>query len=811
MTYRWRKETALNTPTATDTGMIPASALMEMLWWIHYRAKNKSVYNQTWPLSCDRALDFDALRVAWQSVVDRYEAMRASLHNRGGEIMVSIADHIDVEPQWIKIDDPGSMPVEPLLRSIAGELQERTIDLDVAPAARLVLVSVGDSHELLVTVHHALIDGWGMQLLMNDFSTAYADAVAGREPTFDTEPVSFREYVLEANAARTDGRWDASLKYWREKLDGAVTTTLVADRHVYTGTGNKGGMVRFVFSKEAVDGIAALAKQCFTTPFSVLFAALQTVLARGGAGPEVCTGLVSANRMTPQEQGLVGYLANVLVTRTTVEDDDPFSAVVEKIRDDMWDSLAHQTVPFSLVYGALTESAQARLRDAIPVLVTWYGSIGSGLRLGDVSLRLTRAPNRAARTDIGFGVFDFDGEYVVESEYNTGRFDHSTALRMFQDIDRVLAVGGADPTRPVSTIEVKSKTAPAYLEHTITRPAPGTTAQMPESAGLDQVRRVWTQVLGTEPSGPDEDFFATGGRSLKVVQFASALESESGVTLDITRWLAEPTPQRAAEQLAGDADADGASTLISLRDGTGPHLHLLPGAGGTVQDYRDLVAELPADWRVTASQERTPLESVPAMAARFRADLDAADVRPDLLGGWSMGGQIAFELAAGLPAPLVLLDSTPPVWHDIAPEVKEAVVYQVFAENLAATFDVTLDGTPARTSPGDPELAMRVLAAQLATATGQPVSVAMLVERWATFRRHTDAVGSYINDRRLAVPALLVRAELTDEQVDHWMSRFTAPRLLRVDADHYGMLRPPAITQIVRAIDELRSTATQAG
>ncbi|MEV6912655.1 condensation domain-containing protein [Amycolatopsis sp. NPDC051071] len=803
----------MNAPVATDTGMIPASALMEMLWWIHQRAKNKSVYNQTWPLKADRPLDFDALRLAWQTVVDRYEALRASLHHRDGAIMVSIVDHVDVEPQWITIDDPGSVPVEPLLRSIAGEIQERPLALDVAPAARLVAVTVGDEHELLVTVHHALVDGWGMQLMMDDFATAYAAAVDGKEPVFGAEPpVSFREHILSSNAARADGRWDASLKYWREKLDGAVTTTLVADRHTYTGTGNKGGMVRFVFSKEAVDGIGTLATRYFTTPFSVLFAALQTVLARGGAGPEVCTGLVSANRMTPQDQALVGYLANVLVTRTIVEDEDSFGAVIEKVRDGMWDSLAHQTVPFSLVYGALTESAQARLRDAIPILVTWYGSIGVGLRLGDVALKLQRAPNRAARTDLGFGVFDFDGEYIVESEYNVGRFDHSTAQRLFQDIDRILAEGGVDPELPVGTIEIRSKTAPAYLEHTITT-ADLDTTEMPESATLDQVRRVWTDVLGTPPTGADEDFFATGGRSLKVVQFASAIESESGVVLDITRWLTEPTPRKAAEQLDGDADADDGSTLVVLRDGGGPHLHLLPGAGGSVQDYRELVAELPGDWRVTASQERTALDSIPAMAARFRADLDAEGLRPDLLGGWSMGGQIAFEMAAtgqGTPAPVVLLDSTPPVRHDIPIELRDAVVYQVFAENMAATFGVTLDGTPARTTPGDPELTMRVLAARLAAASGQPVSVAMLIERWTTFNRHTDAVGSYVRERPLAVPALLVRAELTEQQVDHWLARFTAPpRLIRVEADHYGILRAPVITEIARAIDQLRTTATQ--
>jgi hypothetical protein len=142
--------------------------------------------------------------------------------------------------------------------------------------------------------------------------------------------------------------------------------------------------------------------------------------------------------------------------------------------------------------------------------------------------------------------------------------------------------------------------------------------------------------------------------------------------------------------------------------------------------------------------------------------------------------------------------------------VRDAVVYEVFTENTAASFGVTLDGTPARTTPGDAELAMRVLAAQLSTATGQPVSVAMLIERWTTFNRHTDAVGSYVNERPLAAPALLVRAELAEHQVDQWLAQFTAPpRLIRVEADHYGLLRPPVIAEIASAIDQLRTTATQ--
>lgn len=377
----------MTTDTGTiNSGTVPASAMMEALWWVHHRAKNKSVYNLTWRLTCDKALDLDALSVAWQTVVDRHEALRGSLHQHDGVIELSIADRVDVSPQWVSIENPGSVPAGQLLRLIAEEIHERPFALDQAPPARLTVVTVGDQHELLVTLHHSLVDGWGVQLLMADFSAAYAAALNVAVPVFEAEPVSLREYAIDSHAARSAGRWDPSLKYWRDALDGAVTTTVIADHHRYTGTGAQGEVIRFALSTEAVDGISALAKQFFTTPFVIILAALQAVLARGGAGPDVCTGIVAANRMTQQEQALVGYTANLVLARTKVSGDDTIGAVVERVRDDIWGSLAHQAVPFPIVFGGLTGTAQSRLRDSIPVMLNYLGPIGNGLSLADVGL-----------------------------------------------------------------------------------------------------------------------------------------------------------------------------------------------------------------------------------------------------------------------------------------------------------------------------------------------------------------------------------------------------------------------------------------
>src|SRR4051794_30060754 len=158
--------------------------MQEALWWVHQRAQNKSVYNITWRLSCDRPVDQGALDLAWQAVVDRHEALRTSVVRSAGGVELVVHPRVESRPRRIEIDAPGDADVETLLRLLAEELHERETPLDGESLAGLTAVRVGDRYELLLTVHHIVVDGWGLHLVVDDLSAAYAAARAGESPGF---------------------------------------------------------------------------------------------------------------------------------------------------------------------------------------------------------------------------------------------------------------------------------------------------------------------------------------------------------------------------------------------------------------------------------------------------------------------------------------------------------------------------------------------------------------------------------------------------------------------------------------------------
>ncbi len=791
----------MTTDVERRTVTVPATPMQEALWWIHQRAKNKSVYTITWRLTCDKAVDLDALAVAWQAVVDRHEALRTSVVRPAETVQMVVHPSVRVQVGLVEADEADATDADTLLRLIAEEAQDEELPLDGEALARLTAVRIAGRHELVLSVHHLVVDGWALQLVAQDLSDAYAAVTGGGQPAFDGDVVPFREYAAEQHTEEARTRWAASLEHWRTTLDGTVATTLAASSSGAFVPGNPGQIIRHTFSDGALAGITTLSGTTYATPLAIFHGAMHIVLARGGAGENVAICAVMANRMTPRDQAIVGYTANLCVSKGYVPDSDRILDVVTRARDSVWGMLTHQAVPYPLVFNALPESTRRTLTDDSPIGLSHLGPIGTGLRLGDVGLTLEPSPNRATRSDISISTWEADGGYFAEIEFDTTRYSEDVVKGLLADLDDVLAAS-TEPERLVGSVNVRSRAAAAHLDHVAAAAEPAT-GELEDSAAWQRVAALWTEIVGAPPAGPDVDFFASGGNSLGLLRLTGELEESTGDPIDVVEWLPDPTPRRLVEQLGGEAAADGpdATTLVSLREGAGPHIHLLHGAGGTPNDFRDIVAALPEDWRVTASREHEPLPGVAVMARRYHQDLDAAGLRPDVLCGWSMGGMVAYEIAAHSKTPpvVVLLDSPPPVGYEPDPE-------DALFAGFAAAFVGAGDGAAAiPRAVGEPWLRTRALAAALA-ANGTVVPAGVLAQRWNDYVRHARAGEGYVGPDAVAAPGLVVGASFGDAELREWARRFDEAEQLRVDADHHGVLRGDVAARIAADIVRFGTT-----
>jgi amino acid adenylation domain-containing protein len=194
----------------------------------------------------------------------------------------------------------------------------------------------------------------------------------------------------------------------------------------------------------------------------------------------------------------------------------------------------------------------------------------------------------------------------------------------------------------------------------------------PRSATERTLAEVWKEVLALETIDIHENFFELGGHSLMAVRLFAAMEKRFGKRLPLATLFQAPTIAQLAALLKDDSATEWSSLVPIQPLGTRTPFFCVHAVGGNVLEYYDLARHLGKDQPFYAFQSRgldeaqQPHACIEDMAAHYVKELrEFQPEGPYFIGGRSLGGTIAFEIARQLKAQgqevglLALLDSYP--------------------------------------------------------------------------------------------------------------------------------------------------------
>ncbi|MBV9573423.1 MAG: hypothetical protein JOY93_05170 [Acidobacteriales bacterium] len=170
--------------------------------------------------------------------------------------------------------------------------------------------------------------------------------------------------------------------------------------------------------------------------------------------------------------------------------------------------------------------------------------------------------------------------------------------------------------------------------------------------------RIWQSVLGIDAITADQNYFDLGGDSALAVHLFAQIEKVFGVKLPLAILFDAPTIEGLARILREEDPTSGDSQLVAIQaNGSRPPFFCMHGAGGNVLIYRDLARHLGPDQPFYGLQSRgltgisEPLTTIEEMASLYVKEIQKFRPHgPYLLGGYCMGGTIAFEVAQQLRA-----------------------------------------------------------------------------------------------------------------------------------------------------------------
>ncbi|MFL5357439.1 amino acid adenylation domain-containing protein [Archangium sp.] len=356
-------------------------------------------------------------------------------------------------------------------------------------------------------------------------------------------------------------------------------------------------------------------------------------------------------------------------------------------------------------------------------------------------------------------------------------------------------------------------------------PEEGYTA--PRSTLEVMLARIWEDVLGVQAVGVDDNFFEIGGHSLLMMRVLARMERELGRTLPLSALLQHPTVAQLAEHL-GEADTTARwSPCVLLQRGQPDRapLFLVHPANGRVLGYARTVRHLARLQPVYGLQAigldegQRPLERIEDMVSLYLEGL--REVRPHgpyLLGGFSAGVPIAFELARRLEesgeevALLVDLDGSAPqlVSKEVAPETAETELLDVWINQYREERgEAPIPGLRETLSRLSPEEQQAAVLAEMKRVNVAPASATVSTVRAliATSAALANAFARYEPRGRIHAPVLSLRAGQPGEGLEPrwealWREVTHGPISVEVlPATHVTLLREPSVRDVARRMD----------
>jgi hypothetical protein len=341
----------------------PAS-LAQQSWWLYERYGQGEIVACAFHLHGE--LHVPALRAALAAVVQRHDSLRTTFRQHDGQLWqvaapgppATVLDQLDVA-------GPSRPERMQTARALLEQELRRPFNLAAGPLVRASLYTLDPTdHVLVIGLHHIVADGASMAIVLRELGALY-EAVANGKPSPLPPAMQYQQFVAWQDRQLRDGVLREQLAYWTSRLaTAALHLDLSTNRPSPARLPYRPKAHRFRISQAAATAVRGVVKPHRVTPFMVLMAGLQWLLAGWASTPDVVVCAPAANRVRPGTESVVGLLFNEVLYRGSIHPSMSTAALLGQVRQVAREAVANQEVPLEailLARGVRLDQAQRGL------------------------------------------------------------------------------------------------------------------------------------------------------------------------------------------------------------------------------------------------------------------------------------------------------------------------------------------------------------------------------------------------------------------------------------------------------------------
>lgn len=204
-------------PVARDKDL-PLSFAQQRMWFLSQLDGESTSYNESFQLRIVGKLSLTALEQSINEIIRRHEVLRTNFPTVEGVPFQVIRPNLTLSIPVINVQEF----TETAVQEIINQEISKSFDLGTEPLIRATLLQQApESHLLLITMHHIIIDGWSMGVFFKELEALYPAFIQGKPSPLTDLTIQYADFALWQREWLTKEVQDKQLEYWKQQLAGA--------------------------------------------------------------------------------------------------------------------------------------------------------------------------------------------------------------------------------------------------------------------------------------------------------------------------------------------------------------------------------------------------------------------------------------------------------------------------------------------------------------------------------------------------------------------------------------------------------------
>ena len=451
-------EKPVQSDLATDDGggfAFPASPAQEAFFYLEKLFPSHPAFNVPVRFELNGSIDRGHLKSAFDSLAARHEGLRTRFVEEDGRLLQVIAPETTFP---LPLTDVSHLTADELADEInrLGSIEARThFDLSKDPLFRASLIlAAPDRHILQITIHHSVADGWSIGIMTDELAEFYNASLEKRAPRLEPLAIQYADFTVWQREFLESDELSPHREFWMKKLQGYTELELPADRTRPAVKSWDGDIVSLMLRPSISDKVARISREKGATMFHVFLAAFKAVASRYTGLEDIAVGSPVAGRTRSELEPIIGTFINSVILRTDLSGDPSFGELVERVRDNVTEAIAHQELPFEHLVKALQPRRDAGRNPLFQINFTHQRDFVKPVSFGGA--KLTAIPSRSpgAIFDLHFFMVERADGWRASCDFARDLFDRETAERLLRHFEVFLDAAAGSPNVPLSRLPI---------------------------------------------------------------------------------------------------------------------------------------------------------------------------------------------------------------------------------------------------------------------------------------------------------------------------------------------------------------------